>query len=152
MFCKNCGSPVDEGTKFCPSCGARIDSVPVSGQGTTSAACSRQQNSALKLTPALSWLILGICALLLIVALSMALDANRDHDYLRSSDLVGPIICSILSLGASTFVMLNAKKERASDPKFKTVYFIGIIILILSVIMAIEVCIGPAIGEATRKK
>ena len=38
MFCQKCGKEVNEGTKFCPGCGAAIEAAPPQGQPVGDAA------------------------------------------------------------------------------------------------------------------
>jgi Tat protein translocase TatB subunit len=33
LFCGGCGSPVAEGARYCPSCGAAVDQRPADGEG-----------------------------------------------------------------------------------------------------------------------
>ena len=62
MFCKNCGKQLEDGVKFCPGCGAPVDTV---GQGTYQTQPQPQQQfvdpqRASDANRLLVWGILGI--------------------------------------------------------------------------------------------
>lgn len=61
MFCKNCGNEIAEGTKFCASCGATVDSEPKAAEATMGDVASDPDKAA-RNESATKILTLGICS------------------------------------------------------------------------------------------
>ena len=138
MFCPKCGNKANDGALFCDRCGYKFDRSDA----------DKQESGGFKITPAVGWVALAICFLMLIVGLSVSLSYDKIEG---PSDLIVPVIFSLISLGASVFILSYSKKEKATNAQFKTVYYAAIIVVVLSALLALEVCLGPLIGELTKK-
>ncbi len=81
MYCKHCGYDVDEGTKFCPSCGARVSA----GRSSYSGGYSTEGS-------AVGWGILSW----LIPLVGIILFFSWKHERPRTSKVCG--ICALVSI------------------------------------------------------
>lgn len=58
MFCKNCGTQMNDGTKFCPSCGANQDAQQSRGAAPQSSQSDVEQNKGMAILSYLGFLVL----------------------------------------------------------------------------------------------
>lgn len=139
MFCPNCGNRVNDDASFCVKCGCKLNPSGIKNNET----------NRLRITPTIGWVSLTICFLMLIVSLSIAISYDKIEG---SLDLIIPIIFSLIALGTSAFILSNSKKEKNTSTQFKSLYVVAIIVVMLSALLAFEVCLGPFIGELTKNK
>ena len=68
MFCKFCGKPCDDGTKFCPSCGANLTEAPASARAAAPVAAPAGDIVA-TVKKYLAFILAGVAVLALIFSI-----------------------------------------------------------------------------------
>lgn len=114
MFCNNCGSQVEEGTAFCPNCGAATNPAPAAN--TTVSGTSNGMATAA--------LVCGIFSLVIGVIGSIMFG------------VWGAVVALVLGIVA-VVLGVNAKKTTNNDSKASAGFICGLIGLIVSVFFAI---------------
>ncbi len=120
MFCKHCGSQMDNNSLFCSHCGKSV-----------------WDNDAKK--PAnvhLHWILLTVSIGIVLLSLLLALDRG---DKGEAKEVILPAILSLGAIGLSGYVFANTKND-------KTKHTVSLLVLIASILMAFELCLGPLIG------
>ncbi len=74
-FCQNCGNPLEEGATFCSNCGANIE-----------AAAPADENIINKLLKEPKKLIIGLVAILVVVALIVGITSIASNAYTKAID------------------------------------------------------------------
>ena len=82
----------------------------------------------------------------------MALSADDKKSSLETEDLIVPIAATLISIGGSGYACFDANRKKQSDPKYRAIFIVALIVLILSGLMALEIVIGPLVGHFTKKR
>ena len=133
MFCKFCGKELEEKSKFCSSCGKNLEVI--SSNKTTDV-------SSLNIV---SWIITIVAIGLLLLSFALALDLGEE---IEIEEIILPAILSLLSFAGSIYVFLiNKNIEKNNLLKFRSI--LCVIIAIGSLLLSLELCLGPLIGKLT---
>lgn len=128
MFCNNCGSQVEEGTAFCPNCGAATNPAPAADPvAKTPVYKTPVANTAVSGTSngmATAALVCGIFSLVIGVIGSIMFG------------VWGAAVALVLGIVA-VVLGVNAKKSTNNDSKASAGFICGLIGLIVSVFFAI---------------
>ena len=65
MFCQNCGKEIEDGTSFCPDCGAKIGSAPE--QAAPAQSYDQTPKKPSKIIPFILGLLLGVIGVIIAV-------------------------------------------------------------------------------------
>ena len=122
MFCKYCGTQIDNSGEFCPTCGKNLNGSVVQTDTKTQ----------------LHWILIFVAIDLLLLSLLLGLNLG---DEIEANDVILP---AVLSLGSVVLVGYVFMDTRNKSEKKK--HILSLIVLIGGILMAVELCIGPLIG------
>ena len=123
MFCTHCGTEIDNSHNFCPICGKNLNSSVV------------QTDAKIQL----HWILVFVAIGLLLLSLLLVLNLGDD---IKANDVIIPAVLSLGSVASVGYVFMDTRGK--SEEKKK--HILSLIVLIVGILMAIELCVGPLIG------
>ena len=122
MFCKHCGSQVDDNSKFCPVCGKNLE-LNIT-----------ESNTKIQIHWVLIFVAIGLGLLSLLLGLNF-------EDQIEAKDIILPAVLALGAVGFSGYVFMTTKNN-AED---KAAHIFSLIVLIGAIILSVELCLGKLI-------
>ena len=152
MFCNKCGTAISEGTKYCPSCGSRVENANSNhvtdniNQSSAPIAMQKKSNSKALLTTGLVLSIIGIVGFLLIVFIGLMIYGRvylfDGYDF----TVALCILCIILQLSGAILLALGLIRGIRGTVVSKKKIILSIILICISLICS-AILIVNAINE-----